>query len=156
MLLRSTIRPGYDGHRGLCRVIGKGKFTPSPAVTVETTCLEHSKRQVCISLTPEWAPLLLQQCIQLCPVSGQGKTISLLTFQSPPSQEARVQPPSRSTCPVLTHHVLHLGQASLPAVVYEPQYNDDGTDGADDHQYHKEFPIIAACLVGVRLAACRG
>lgn len=73
-----------------------------------------------------------------------------------PSIPKRKSPATFPTCPVLTHHVFHLGQASLPAVVYEPQYNDDGTDGADDHQYHKEFPIITACLVGVRLAACRG
>ena len=128
--------------------VGKGKFTPSPALAAETTCPEHSKRQVCISLTPEWAPLLLQQCIQLCPVSGQGKKSLPLNFPIPSIPRGK-SPATFPTCPVLTHHVLHLGQASLPAVVYEPQYNDDGTDGANDHQYYKEFPIITACLVGV-------
>lgn len=126
--------------------VGKGKFSLSPILTVEMSCPKH----ICISSTSEWTPLLLQQCTQLCPRSGQGTTISLLTFQSPPSQGLRVWPPSPSSA----HHVLHLGQASLPAVVDEPQHDDDGTDGADDHQHHKELPIITARLVRVRLAAC--
>lgn len=58
--------------------------------------------------------------------------------------------------PPSAHHVLHLGQTSLPAVVDEPQHDDDGADGADDHQHHEELPIITACLVRVRLAACGG
>lgn len=129
--------------------VGKHKFTPSPALAVEMSCLEHSKKQVCL-LHPNRLP----SCSSRISSCGQGKTI-FLSFPIPPIPKGK-SPDTFPTSPGLTHHVLHLGQASLPAVVYEPQNNDDGTDGADDHQYHKEFPIITACLVGVRLATCRG
>lgn len=92
---------------------------------------------------PKWASLLLQQRIQLHSEGAQGKQ-SLPVFPSIPRNES-----SHLPHPPSAHHVLHLGQASLPAVVYEPQHDDDGTDGSDDHQYHEELSIIAACLVGV-------
>lgn len=33
--------------------VGKGKFTPSPALAVGMSCPEHSKRWVCIPLMPK-------------------------------------------------------------------------------------------------------
>lgn len=104
---------------------------------------------------PEWASLTAPAAYPAMSTKWTGENNLPLNFPvlSIPGCKS---PATFPTCPVLTHHVLHLGQASLPAVVYEPQYNNDGTDGADDHQYHKEFPIIAARLVGMRLAACRG
>lgn len=53
--------------------------------------------------------------------------------------------------------MFELGQPALPAVVEQAQHNDDDADGADDHQHHKERPIVATHLAGPGLAAaCHG
>lgn len=53
--------------------------------------------------------------------------------------------------------MFELGQPALPAVIKQAQHDDDDTDGTDDHQHHKERPVVAAHLAGPCLAAaCSG
>ena len=54
------------------------------------------------------------------------------------------------------HHVFELGQPALPAVIEKAEHDDDHAEGADDHQHHKERPVVAAHLAGPGLAAAGG
>ena len=52
--------------------------------------------------------------------------------------------------------MFQLGQPALPAVVEQAQNDDDHTDGTDDHQHHKERPVVTTHLAGPGLAATCG
>lgn len=55
-----------------------------------------------------------------------------------------------------THHVFQLRQPTLPAVVEEAKHNDDEADDTNDHQHHKESPVVTAHLGSPRLATAGG
>ena len=52
--------------------------------------------------------------------------------------------------------MFELGQPALPAVIEKAEHDDDHAEGADDHQHHKERPVVAAHLAGPGLAAAGG
>lgn len=54
---------------------------------------------------------------------------------------------------MFTYRRLSRRQSSLPADVYESRCDDDHADGADDHQDHEQFAVVAAGLTGPQLAA---
>lgn len=41
----------------------------------------------------------------------------------------------------------------MPTDVYKSRCYDDHADSANDHQHHKQFAIVAACLTELRLAS---
>lgn len=56
-------------------------------------------------------------------------------------------------CWCVSYGSLGCRQTPFPADVYEARGDDDGADGTNNHQNHKEFAVVAALLPGREGAA---